>query len=205
LQPTKRIGVAIGDQILDLSVIKDLFTGSHISQHKDVFSEVSYLRFATILLDKMRNRFRSAHCCVYSISIALLQHTLNAFMALGRPAWSETRQTLQKLLSKDEPTLRENVALREKAFVPQKDATMHLPAEIGSLSPHFVRIGSVDNSISLIQAITPISTRPSITPRMSVSCSGAKRTPSCPIGSLLIPLKINEHSISLKQCWCWKK
>lgn len=64
----------------------------------------------------------------------LLQQTLNAFMALGRPAWVETRQALQKLLSKDEPTLRENIALREKAFVAQKDATMHLPAEIGSLS-----------------------------------------------------------------------
>lgn len=54
-------------------------------------------------------------------------------MALGRPAWTETRQALQKLLCKDEPTLRDNIALREKAFVSQNDAIMHLPAEIGSL------------------------------------------------------------------------
>lgn len=42
LQPTKRIGVAIGDQILDLSVVKELITGAHISQHQDVFSQVYY-------------------------------------------------------------------------------------------------------------------------------------------------------------------
>uniref|UniRef100_A0A914WYG7 Fumarylacetoacetase n=1 Tax=Plectus sambesii TaxID=2011161 RepID=A0A914WYG7_9BILA len=101
--PTKRIGVAIGDQILDLSVVKELITGTHISQHQDVFS----------------------------------QQTLNAFMALGRPAWTETRQVLQKLLCKDEATLRENIALREKAFVAQKDATMHMPAEIGDYTDFY--------------------------------------------------------------------
>lgn len=36
-----RIGVAIGDQILDLSVIKSLFRGPVISRHQDVFDQVS--------------------------------------------------------------------------------------------------------------------------------------------------------------------
>uniref|UniRef100_G3SLF0 Fumarylacetoacetase n=1 Tax=Loxodonta africana TaxID=9785 RepID=G3SLF0_LOXAF len=38
-QPRPRIGVAIGDQILDLSVIKHLFTGPVLSKHQDVFDE----------------------------------------------------------------------------------------------------------------------------------------------------------------------
>uniref|UniRef100_A0A8C8X869 Fumarylacetoacetase n=1 Tax=Panthera leo TaxID=9689 RepID=A0A8C8X869_PANLE len=37
--PRPRIGVAIGDQILDLSVIKHLFTGPVLSKHQDVFDQ----------------------------------------------------------------------------------------------------------------------------------------------------------------------
>lgn len=40
-QPTHRIGVAIGDQILDLSVIRHLFQGPVISKYQDVFYQVS--------------------------------------------------------------------------------------------------------------------------------------------------------------------
>ncbi|RZC45342.1 hypothetical protein C5167_038278 [Papaver somniferum] len=43
---------------------------------------------------------------------------LNKFLAMGRPAWKEARSTIQKLLSADEPTLRENASLREKAILP---------------------------------------------------------------------------------------
>ncbi|XP_048649418.1 fumarylacetoacetase isoform X1 [Marmota marmota marmota] len=39
MQPRQRIGVAIGNQILDLSVIKHLFTGPVLSKHQDVFDE----------------------------------------------------------------------------------------------------------------------------------------------------------------------
>src|SRR5437763_16435434 len=44
--------------------------------------------------------------------------TLNAFMALGRDAWRQTRGALTRLLSENEPTLRDHAALREHAFVP---------------------------------------------------------------------------------------
>uniref|UniRef100_A0A804HJ13 Fumarylacetoacetase n=1 Tax=Homo sapiens TaxID=9606 RepID=A0A804HJ13_HUMAN len=37
--PRPRIGVAIGDQILDLSIIKHLFTGPVLSKHQDVFNQ----------------------------------------------------------------------------------------------------------------------------------------------------------------------
>uniref|UniRef100_A0AAY4EBJ5 Fumarylacetoacetase n=1 Tax=Denticeps clupeoides TaxID=299321 RepID=A0AAY4EBJ5_9TELE len=39
LSPRPRIGVAIGDQILDLGVIKHLFTGPVLSAHQDVFGQ----------------------------------------------------------------------------------------------------------------------------------------------------------------------
>lgn len=39
-QPKHRIGVAIGDQILDLSVIKSLFQGPVIAKHQFVFDQV---------------------------------------------------------------------------------------------------------------------------------------------------------------------
>ncbi|XP_072020166.1 fumarylacetoacetase-like [Amphiura filiformis] len=98
-----RIGVAIGDQILDLTVVKELFNGPVLSECRDVFEEP----------------------------------TLNAFMGLGTPAWTEARATLQKLLSADEPTLRDNADLRQRAFVAQSDATMHLPTSIGDYTDFY--------------------------------------------------------------------
>lgn len=47
MQPKCRIGVAIGDQILDLSVIKSLFQGPVISKRQDVFDQVCSLSLFT--------------------------------------------------------------------------------------------------------------------------------------------------------------
>lgn len=40
-KPRHRIGVAIGDQILDLSAVKSLFKGPVLSKYQDVFDQVS--------------------------------------------------------------------------------------------------------------------------------------------------------------------
>ncbi|XP_052812952.1 fumarylacetoacetase-like [Mya arenaria] len=101
--PQQRIGVAIGDQILDLGVVKSLFEGPVLRNQQNVFAE----------------------------------STLNAFMGLGRAAWSEARQTIQNLLSADTPTLRDNASLRERAIVPQSSATMHVPARIGDYTDFY--------------------------------------------------------------------
>lgn len=45
-------------------------------------------------------------------SLVTCQPTLNAFMGLGRAAWTEARARLQKLLSAGEPALRDDVELR---------------------------------------------------------------------------------------------
>ncbi|XP_052084469.1 fumarylacetoacetase-like [Mytilus californianus] len=101
--PRHRIGVAIGDQILDLSVVKSLFTGVVLQNQQDVFD----------------------------------QPTLNGFMGLGRAAWKEARATLQKILSSNEPLLKDNADLRSRAFVDQGQATMHLPANIGDYTDFY--------------------------------------------------------------------
>jgi fumarylacetoacetase len=54
------------------------------------------------------------------VFVSTVQETsLNAFMALGKPAWQEARQTLTRLLSKDEGRLRDDEALRQAAIIPQ--------------------------------------------------------------------------------------
>ena len=63
--------------------------------------------------------------------IIAIKPALNEFMGLGKPVWRATRLAIQKLLSEDEPTLRDNSELQGRALVKQVDATMHLPAQIG--------------------------------------------------------------------------
>jgi fumarylacetoacetase len=63
--------------------------------------------------------------------------SLNAFMALGRPAWKRTRETIQHLLSPDTPTLRDNAELRARAFHKQDAVTMQLPARIGDYTDFY--------------------------------------------------------------------
>ena len=43
LQPRHRIGVAIGDKILDLSVVAHLFNGPVMSANQDVFNQVNII------------------------------------------------------------------------------------------------------------------------------------------------------------------
>jgi fumarylacetoacetase len=92
-----RIGVAIGDMVLDLSFLSE--------QH---------------LLDgpALGERFFSG------------RRTLNEFMARGPAAWREAREKITRLLSADEPALRDRKALRDRALVPQTEAGMLLPAAI---------------------------------------------------------------------------
>ncbi|XP_067257148.1 fumarylacetoacetase-like isoform X2 [Chanodichthys erythropterus] len=52
--PRHRIGVAIGDQILDLSVIKHLFSGPALGPHKDVFEQPTLNAFMALGYDAWR-------------------------------------------------------------------------------------------------------------------------------------------------------
>jgi fumarylacetoacetase len=99
-----RVGVAIGEFVLDLLVLEEIghfrtpeFQGRH------VFSEAA----------------------------------LNGFLALGRPAWSKAREVIQHLLAADTPALRDDNALRARAFHALKDVTMQLPARIGDYTDFY--------------------------------------------------------------------
>lgn len=89
-----RIGVAIGDQVLDLAALDE----------------------AGLLPAAAKGTFAAA--------------SLNRFIALGKPVWSETRKRLTALLSGEDAALRDNAALRDKALVPMSAAALHLPVEI---------------------------------------------------------------------------
>jgi fumarylacetoacetase len=99
-----RVGVAIGEFVLDLSVLEELghFRGPEFHD-RAVFSA----------------------------------NALNGFLALGRPAWSKAREVIQHLLDAGTPALRDDNALRARAFHAQKDVTMQLPARIGDYTDFY--------------------------------------------------------------------
>jgi fumarylacetoacetase len=98
-----RVGVRIGNHILDLAALEQhAFFGPHL-QGKNVFA-------------------RSA---------------LNALMGMGKPAWREARAVITNLLQADNPTLRDNPALRGAVLIPIEAATLHLPVEIGDYTDFY--------------------------------------------------------------------
>jgi fumarylacetoacetase len=63
--------------------------------------------------------------------------SLNAFMSLGRETWASVRRQLTHLLSRDEPTLRDDGALRPEALRPMGDCELLLPVEIGDYTDFY--------------------------------------------------------------------
>ncbi|ENN74556.1 hypothetical protein HUJ04_004690 [Dendroctonus ponderosae] len=108
---TPRIGVAIGDYILNLFEVAHLFDGPYLKAKNHVFKESS----------------------------------LNSFMALRPPEWKEAREYIQKLLSENDPTLKDNKELIERAFTLQSSAIMHLPARIGDYTDFYSSIHHATN------------------------------------------------------------
>ena len=112
--PAPRVGVAIGDRVLDLAALES----------------------SGLLAPAPGRRVFAAR-------------TLNGFVALGRSAWSATRARIAELLRDDHPTLRGDDALRRRALVPLREATLHLPLEIPgytdfySSREHATNVGSM--------------------------------------------------------------
>ncbi|MGH1362904.1 MAG: fumarylacetoacetase [Calditrichia bacterium] len=63
--------------------------------------------------------------------------SLNVFMEAGRKEWKRIRADIQRLLSADNATLRDDMDLRAKALLPMESVTMHLPAEIGDYTDFY--------------------------------------------------------------------
>jgi fumarylacetoacetase len=103
-QGAARVGVALGEHVVDLSVLEE---DGHFQS----------------------SEFEDRH--VFS------QDSLNAFLALGRPAWRKAREILQHMLDAGTPTLRDEAKLRERVFHRQTDVTMQLPARIGDYTDFY--------------------------------------------------------------------
>ncbi|KAK7359858.1 hypothetical protein VNO77_01823 [Canavalia gladiata] len=78
-------------------------------------------------------------------SDCFFQPNLNKFVSLGRPAWKEARATLQKLLSANEPALRDNLSLRQKSLVPVNSVELLLPVVVGDYTDFFCSLHHTKN------------------------------------------------------------
>jgi fumarylacetoacetase len=118
-----RVGVAIGDRIVDLAALESAglltvaFPAAHVAQKND--------------------------------ASVFARNSLNAFIALGRDAWRGVRVQLSALLERDNGRLRDDEALKSRALVSMSDATLHLPVEIPgytdfySSKEHATNVGSM--------------------------------------------------------------
>jgi fumarylacetoacetase len=62
---------------------------------------------------------------------------LNPFMALGPKVWSKTRARISELLRHDNPELRDNGELRQRALVPMADVKLHLPIAVAGYTDFY--------------------------------------------------------------------
>ena len=106
-----RIGVAIGNLVLDLSILEE-------RGYLDVVKE------GIVLKGPSRQQIFGSN-------------SLNAFMVLGRPAWKRTREIIQHLLAAETSTVRDNAELRDRVFHKQTEVTMRLPARIGDYTDFY--------------------------------------------------------------------
>jgi len=65
------------------------------------------------------------------------QPSINAFMALGPKVWSATRARISALLRHDHAELRDNADLRQRALLPSKDVTLHLPLVVAGFADFY--------------------------------------------------------------------
>jgi fumarylacetoacetase len=63
--------------------------------------------------------------------------TLNPFMALGPKVWSTTRARISELLREDQPELRDNPELRQRALVPMRDVQLHMPTTVAGYTDFY--------------------------------------------------------------------
>jgi fumarylacetoacetase len=114
-----RIGVAIGEHVLDLAAIE-----------RAGMLDAALLRAAGVFLEP----------------------NLNAFLAAGRPIWTRARQAISRLLSADEPSLRDKAPLRKQAVFLQSDVAMQMPMRVGDYTDFYA---SRDHAINVGAMIRP--------------------------------------------------
>lgn len=111
----KRIGVAIGESVVDVSALaaRGLLSG--------------------------RGGASSSSSSSSSLSSCLEsgREGLNPFLALGKPAWSEARQALTSLLRSSEGVFRDDEGLRKSAVFDLREIKSHLPMRVGDYTDFY--------------------------------------------------------------------
>ena len=82
--------------------------------------------------------------------------TLNAFMSMGRNAWKETRSIISEILTKDNPTLRDNEELRKIAVLSKDDVNMELPVDIGDYTDFYSSREHATNVGTMLEGLMPL-------------------------------------------------
>jgi fumarylacetoacetase len=98
-----RIGVAIGELILDLGIVVEAGLLGDVPRAWEVFTASE----------------------------------LTPLFAAGRPTWQAARAAISRLLRADEPVLRDNTHVRDRALVPMTDVEMLLPTKIGDYTDFY--------------------------------------------------------------------
>jgi fumarylacetoacetase len=86
---------------------------------------------------------------------ALREGRMNALLSLGRPAWSQARSWIQRLLSADEPALRDR-SDRDRFLVSQDQLRMALPSEVGDYTDFYASIHHATNVGSMFRPDNPL-------------------------------------------------
>lgn len=95
------------------------------------------VRIGEFVLDLRVLEHRGFFSSVFGDEHVLCKWSLNKFMGRGRSAWRAVRAILTDLLRHDNPTLRDDRALRDEALVPIDQIEMCLPAEIGDYTDFY--------------------------------------------------------------------
>ncbi|MBI5865517.1 MAG: fumarylacetoacetase [Planctomycetes bacterium] len=95
------------------------------------------VRIGDLVLDLRVIEHRGFFRGVFGDEHVLCKWSLNKFMSKGPAAWAMVRRIVTDLLRDDNPTLRDDTALRDEALAPISQVTMCLPAEIGDYTDFY--------------------------------------------------------------------
>ncbi len=84
------------------------------------------------------------------------QPNLNAFIALGAAAWNRARTIIQTLLLRENPTLRDNISLRQRAFWPLSAVRLHMPVQISEYTDFYASKEHASNVGAIFGRETPL-------------------------------------------------
>jgi len=90
-----------------------------------------------------------------SLCEALRAPTLNAFLSLGRPLWTQARGWLRRVLSVDEPALRDH-AQRGRCLIGLDQLRMALAMEVGDYTDFYASIHHATNVGTMFRPTNPL-------------------------------------------------